>query len=57
MMSYDNLIQQFDSEGSGCDDLGLGQWTYMPFVGGDRIITRIICGYSPCANKKRIQGP
>ena len=55
MMSYGNLIQQFDSEGSGRGDFDLGQWTYMRFIGGDRIITQIICGYSSCANKKRIQ--
>ncbi len=57
MMSYGNLIQQFGSEGSGRNNLGLGRWTYMGFVGGDRIITWIICGYFPCANKKRIQAP
>jgi hypothetical protein len=54
MMTYGNLIQQFDPEGSGCDDLGLGRWTFMRFVGDDKIVTQVICGYSPCANKKRI---
>ncbi len=28
----------------------------MRFVGDDRIVTRIICGYSPCANKKKDSG-
>ena len=28
----------------------------MQFVGDDRIVTRIICGYSPCANKKKDSG-
>jgi hypothetical protein len=56
MMNYGNLLQQFDPEGSGRDDLGLGRWTYMRFVGDDRIVTRIICGYSPCANKKKDSG-
>jgi hypothetical protein len=56
MMSYGNLLQQFDPEGSGGDDLGLGCWTYMRFVGDDRIVTRIICCYSPCANKKKDSG-
>jgi hypothetical protein len=56
MMSYDNLLQQFDPEGSGRNDLSLGRWTYMWFVGDDRIVTQIICGYSPCANKKKDSG-
>ncbi len=56
VLSYGNLLQQFDPEGSGCNDLGLGCWTYMRFVGDDRIITRVICGYSPCANKKKDSG-
>ena len=50
MLIYGNLLQQYDTEGSGRDKLG---WTYMRFVGEDRIVTRIICGYSPCANKKK----
>ncbi len=53
VLSYGNLQQQFDSEVSGRNDLGLGCWTYMRFVGDDRIVTRVICGYSPCANKKK----
>jgi hypothetical protein len=53
VLSYGNLLQQFDPEGSGHDDLGLGRWTYMRFVGEDRIVTRVICGYSPCANIKK----
>ncbi len=56
VLSYGNLLQQFDLEGSGRDDLGLGCWTYMRFVGDDRIVTRVICGYSPCANKKKDSG-
>ena len=47
MMSYGNLLQQFDPEESGRGDLGLGCWTYMRFVGDDRIVTKVICGYSP----------
>jgi hypothetical protein len=56
VLSYDNLLRQFDPEGSGHDDLGLGRWTCMRFVGDDRIVTRVICGYSPCANKKKDSG-
>jgi hypothetical protein len=56
MMTYGGLIQQFDPEGSGRNDLGLGRWTFMRFVGDDKIVTRVICGYSPCANKKKDLG-
>ena len=31
MMVYGDLIQQFDPEKSGQDDIGLGRWTYMKF--------------------------
>ena len=56
VLSYKHLLQHVDSKGSGRDDLGLGRWTHMRFVGEDRIVTRIICGYSPCANKKKDSG-
>jgi hypothetical protein len=53
MMIHGDLIQQFDLEGSGCDNLGLGHLTFMRFVSDDKIATRVFCGYSLCANKKR----
>jgi hypothetical protein len=56
MIVYGDLIQQFNPEGSGRDDLGLGRWTYMKFSGNDNIITWVICRYSPCANKKKDLG-
>jgi hypothetical protein len=56
MLVYGDLIKQFDSEGSGRDDLGLGRWTFMKFKGGDGVVTRVICGYSPCSNKKKDSG-
>ena len=56
VLTYGDLLQQLDQEGSGRDDLGLGRWTHMRFVGEDRIVTRVICGYSPCANKKKDSG-
>ncbi len=56
MMVYSNLIQQFDPEVSGRDDLGLGWWTYMLFGGTNNTVTRVICGYSPCDNKKKDSG-
>jgi hypothetical protein len=56
MMTYGDLIQQFDTEGSGHNNLGLGRWTFMKFVGDDKIVTQVICRYSPCANKKKDLG-
>jgi hypothetical protein len=56
MMVYGDLIQQFNPEASGRDDLGLGRWTYMLFCGTNNMVTRVICGYSPCANKKKDSG-
>ncbi len=53
MMVCGNLIQQFAPEESGLDKLGLGRWTYMLFRGTNNMVTRVICGYSPCANKKK----
>jgi hypothetical protein len=53
VLSYGKILQQFDREGSGQDDLGLGCWAFMRFIGEDRIITRIICGYSPCQCHRR----
>ncbi len=56
MMTYGKLIQQFDPEGSGCNNLGLGRWTFMRFVSDDKIVTRVFCRYSPCTNKKKDLG-
>jgi hypothetical protein len=56
MLVYGTLLQQYDTEGSGRDNLGLGLWTYMRFLSEDKIVTRVICGYSPCANKKKNSG-
>jgi hypothetical protein len=56
MMVYGNLIQQFDPEESERDDLGLGHCTYMLFWGTNNTVTRVICGYSPFANKKKDSG-
>ncbi len=56
MMVYGDLIQQFDLEALGQDDLGLGRWTYMLFCGTNNTVTRVICRYSPFANKKNDSG-
>jgi hypothetical protein len=56
MMVYSNLIQQFNPEDSGQDDLGLERWTYMKFSSCDNIVTQVICRYSPGVNKKKDLG-
>jgi exonuclease III len=56
MVVYKDLIQQYNPAESGRDDLGLGRWTHMKFKGDDNISTRVICVYSPCANKKKDSG-
>jgi hypothetical protein len=56
MLVFGDLIEQFDPEGSGRDDLGSGQWTFMKYTGGDGVATRVNCGYSPCSNKKKDSG-
>lgn len=53
MLLFGTLIDQYDAEESGRDDLGLGRWTYMVFRGGDGLTTRVVCGYNPCYNKKK----
>ena len=56
MLVFGDLIEQFVSKGSGQDNLGLGQLTFMKFTGGDGVVTRVICSYSPCSNKKKDSG-
>ncbi len=56
MLVFGDLIEQFDPEGLGRDDLGLRWWTFMKFTGGEGVVTQVICGYSPCSNKKRDSG-
>jgi hypothetical protein len=56
LLVFGDLIEQFDPEGSGQEDLGLGQWTFIKFTGGEGCVTRVICGYLPCSNKVKDSG-
>ncbi len=56
MLAFGDLIEQFDPDSSGRDNLGVGWWTFMKFTGGEGGVTRVICGYSPCSNKKKDSG-
>jgi hypothetical protein len=56
MLAFGDMIERFDPDGSGRDNLGLGRWTFMKFDGGDGVLTQVISGYSPCASKKKDPG-
>jgi hypothetical protein len=56
MVVYKVLIQQYNPEESRQDDLGLGRWMHMKFKGDNNVNTWVICGYSPCTNKKKDLG-
>ena len=47
LLVFGLIIDQLDMKSSGKDGSGLGRWT-MVAIKGDRIQTRIICGYNPC---------
>ena len=48
---FGELAQQYDNEGSGRDETGLGRITFIRLKGADRIVTQIICGYNLCKRK------
>ena len=52
MLAFGNLMDQFDGDGSGRDELGLGCWTFMTFAGSDGVVTYVVCGYNTTANNK-----
>lgn len=54
MLLYGQLIEQYDVEASGRDELGLGRWVVMVFRGANGLTTRVVCGYNPCVNKKEV---
>ena len=47
------LMEQYDFEASGRDASGLGRWVVLVFRGSNGIVTRVICGYCPCASRKQ----
>ncbi len=52
MMVFGELIEQYDSKGSGKDETGLGRWTFMQFEGSDGVKTIVVCGYQLNKNNK-----
>ena len=52
MLAFGNLMDQFYSNRSGRDELGLGRWTFMRFVGSYGVVTYMVCGYNPTENNK-----
>ena len=53
LLLYGDLIDYYDFEGSGKDDTGLGRWVHMAFQGSEGIVTRVVCGYSPCVTTEK----
>ena len=51
LLVFGPIIEQLDMTSSGKDGSGLGRWT-MVAIKGNRIQTRIICGYNPCKPNK-----
>lgn len=52
MLLFGSMIEQYNFEASGRDELGLGRWVTMAFRGDSGIMTRVVCGYNPCHNKE-----
>ena len=42
MLVFGNLMNQFDGDRSGQEELGLGCWTYMRFAGSDGVVTYVV---------------
>ena len=56
MLVFGNLMDHFDGDGSGRDELGIGHWTFMRFAGSDGVVTYGVCGYNPMTNNKAESG-
>ena len=52
MLAFGNMMDQFDGNGSGRDELGIGRWTFMIFAGSYGVVTYVVCGYNPTENNK-----
>ena len=50
MLLFGALIQQHDFEASGKDGSRLGRWVSVALRGSDGTLTRLVCGYNPCAS-------
>lgn len=52
LLTFGPLAENLDGGEDMKDESGLGRWSVMTTKGGDRTVTRIICGYNPCGNNK-----
>jgi hypothetical protein len=50
---FGQLVEQYDFESSGRDELGLGRWVVLVFRGSHELVTRVVCGYCPCVSRKQ----
>jgi hypothetical protein len=55
MLLFGHLTEQLDYDETGKDASGLGRWTVMTLK-GDRVRTRVVCGYNPCESGKLNSG-
>ena len=56
MLAFGNLMDKFDGDGLGRDELGLGRWNFMRFAGSAGVVTYMVWGYNPTANNKLESG-
>jgi hypothetical protein len=55
LLLFGHLTEQLDHNESGKDVSGLGRWSVMTLQ-GDRVCTRVVCGYNPCGSGKPHSG-
>ena len=54
LIAYGPIIEQLDLSGTYKDEIGLGRWVIMTLQGEEGRKIKLICGYSPCYNKKLV---
>ena len=53
MLAFGQLLEYYEFEASGRDELGLARWVSMVFRGANGLTTRVVCGYNPCYNNRQ----
>ena len=51
LLTFGQLVEQYDHMNSGTDVTGLGRFTFSRYIGENGIATRVVCGYQPCVSK------
>ncbi len=55
LLLFGHLTEQLDHNESEKDVSGLGRWSVMTLQ-GDRVRTKVVCGYNPCSSGKLNSG-